>query len=410
MAHNNATSAPSTQPAAPSTQPAALTLTDEGLRIWRTGLLIDGHNDLPWRFHELAGGDVAQLDLRVHQPKLQTDIPRLREGGLDAQFWVVYVPPETLHTHTAAAMAIEQLNLIHRMVERYPDVFEMATTADDIERIHRSGKIASLIGIEGGHTLENSLENLARFYELGARYLGLTYSETLDWADSATDTPRSGGLSPFGEQVVLEMNRVGMLVDLAHVSADTMRDALRVSRAPVIVSHSSTYAVAQHVRNVPDDVLRMIRDNGGVVMVNFFSGYSHPEGARAMSGYFETERELHQQYPDEAEFKKAWRAYRDLHPIPAGDAYTLVDHIDHIVQVAGVDHAGFGSDYEGASRMPLQLEDVSGYPYLIQALVNRGYSEGDIHKIMGGNLLRVLRAAEQVARDLRTVPPAAEPR
>ncbi len=398
---------PATAPAtntttAPADNAAPITLTDEAIRIWRTGLLIDGHNDLPWQIRENAGGDVTKLDLRVRQPDLQTDIPRLLKGGLDAQVWVVYVPPETERTGTATSMALEQFDLIRRLVHQYPDVFELAYTADDIERIHKEGKIASLMGIEGGHTIQNSLETLDRFHDLGARYMGLTHSENNDWADSATDEPKHGGLTEFGERVVREMNRLGMLVDLAHVSADTMRDAIRVSKAPVIFSHSSAYAVAHHVRNVPDDVLRMVRDNGGIVMINFFSGYSEPDGALAMSGYFETERELHEKYPAEADFEKAWRAWRNAHPIPHGDAYTLADHVDHIVQVAGIDHVGFGSDYEGAGVMPVQLEDVSGYPYLIQALVNRGYNADEIHKIMGGNFIRVLRAAEDVARKLRT--------
>lgn len=374
-------------------------LTAEGLRIHRAGLLIDGHNDLPWRIRKLAGSSFDTLDLALPQDQLQTDIPRLRKGGVGAQFWVVYVPPETLRTKTATRMALEQFDLIHRMAERYPDVFEMAYTADDIVRIHKKGRIASLIGIEGGHTIEGSLETLGKFYQRGARYMGLTHTQSLAWADSATDEPRSGGLSAFGEQVVLEMNRLGMLVDIAHVSVGTMRDVLRVSKAPVIASHSSAYAVAPHVRNVPDEVLRLIAQNGGLVMINFYAGYSHPEGARVMANLFQVERELRAKHPEEQEFQKAWKQWKEEHPIPAGNAHTLVDHIDHIVQVAGIDHVGLGADYEGASRMPEQLEDVSGYPYLTQALLDRGYCEPDVHKIMGQNLLRALRRAEQVARE-----------
>lgn len=374
-------------------------MTEEGRRIHRAGLLVDGHNDLPWQIRTKADSSFDKMDIAQPQPELHTDIPRLRQGGVGAQFWVVYVPPETARTGTATRMALEQFDLIHRMVKRYPDTFEMAYTADDVVRIHRDGKIASLIGIEGGHVIENSLETLARFYQLGARYMGLTHSETIDWADSATDEPRHGGLTDFGERVVLEMNRLGMLVDLAHVSADTMRDALRVSKAPVIVSHSCAYAIAPHVRNVPDDVLHMIARNGGVVMVNFFPGYADPEGARMMSGYFEMERELKQEYPDEHEFETAWRRWKDAHPIPKGTVHTVVDHIDYIRRVAGIDHVGLGSDYDGVGIMPEQLEDVSGYPYITQELLNRGYTEPEIHKVLGGNLLRVLRGAEQVARD-----------
>ena len=382
-----------------TTQPGPVIMSAEGRRIHRAGLLVDGHNDLPWHIRRLADSSFDKIDIALSQEKLQTDIPRLRRGGVGAQFWVVFAPPEAARSGTAARIALEQFDLIHRMIKRYPDVFELARTAADVERIHKDGKIASLIGIEGGHVIENSLETLARFHELGARYMGLTHSETIDWADSCSDQPPNSGLSPFGERVVLEMNRLGMLVDLAHVSADTMRDALRVSKAPVIASHSGAYAVAAHTRNVPDDVLRMIARNGGVVMVVFFSGYIHPEGARAMSDYFEEERALKAKYPDEEEFKHAWKRWKEAHPVPAGTVHTLVDHIDHIVRVAGIDHVGLGSDYEGARIMPAQLEDVSGYPYITQELLNRGYSEQDIHKIMGGNLLRALRRAEDVARD-----------
>ena len=382
-----------------TTAPRLVVLTERALRVHRSGLLIDGHNDLPWRIYERVGGSFDRLDIARPQPALQTDIPRLRKGGVDAQFWVVYAPPESARDGTARRIALEQFDLIHRMVQRYVDVFEFARTADDVVRIHGQGKVAALIGIEGGHMIENSLDTLAEFYERGARYMGLTHSETIDWADSASDEPRSGGLSPFGERVVLEMNRLGMLVDLAHVSHDTMRDALRVSKAPVIASHSGAYAVAAHTRNLPDDVLQGIRRNGGVVMAVFFSGYIHPEGARAMADYFEQERALKKQHPDPEQFEAAWSAWKQAHPVPAGTVHTLVDHIDHIVQVAGIDNVGLGSDYEGASKMPAQLEDVSGYPYITQELLNRGYSERDIHKIMGGNFLRVLRRAEEVARE-----------
>jgi membrane dipeptidase len=374
-----------------------IVLTDHALRFHRSCLVVDGHNDLPWQVRTEGDSSFDKLDISQPQPALHTDIPRLRKGGLGAQFWVVYVPADTLRTRTATRMALEQFDLIHEMVRRYPDTFELAKTADDVERIHRSERIASLIGVEGGHMIENSLETLRDLYQRGGRYMGLTHTETHDWADSATDEPRHGGLTQFGEQVVREMNRLGMLVDLAHVSVDTMRDALRVSRAPVIVSHSSAYAVARHVRNVPDDVLRMVRDNGGVVMVNFFPGYSDPEGAKAMSNYFETERALKARYPDKAAFDKAWREWKDAHPIPPGNVHTVVDHIDHIARVAGMDHVGLGSDYDGVAIMPEQLEDVSGFPYITQELLNRGYSEHNIRKILGGNLLRVLRRAETVA-------------
>lgn len=382
----------------PATEPKAVVMTPKGTELHRSLLVIDGHNDLPWQIRTKADSSFDKMDLRQHQESVQTDIPRLRQGGVGAQFWVVYVPAETEKNGGAAKMALEQFDLIDRMISRYSDVFELARTAADVERIYRQGKIAALIGIEGGHTIENSLDNLSLFYGRGARYMGLTHSETTDWADSATDEPRHGGLSEFGKRVVQEMNRLGMLVDLAHVSADTMRDALRISKAPVIVSHASAHAIAAHPRNVPDDVLRMIAAGGGVVMVTFFPGYAHPQGARAMAGYFEQERALKARYPDPQEFKKAWQSYRKANPIPSGDVGMVVDHIDHIVRVAGIDHVGLGSDYDGVGMMPLQLENVSGYPYITQELLNRGYSVADIRKIMGENSLRVLRRAEQVAR------------
>lgn len=382
----------------PNTQPAPVVLTEQALRIHGSSLVIDGHNDLPWQIRTKGGSSFDKMDIRQRQEPVQTDIPRLRQGGVGAQFWVVYVPPELEQSGGAAKMALEQFDLIDRMVERYADVFEAARTAADVERIHKGGKIACLIGIEGGHMIENSLDNLALFHRLGACYLGLTHSETTDWADSATDVPRHGGLSPFGEQVVREMNRLGMLVDLAHVSADTMRDALRVSTAPVIVSHTAAMAVASHTRNVPDDVLAMIARNGGVVMVTSFPGYAHPDGARAMAGYFEQERALKEKHPESQAFKEAWDAYRKANPILKGTVGMVVDHIDHIVRVAGVDHVGLGSDYDGVGIMPFQLEDVSGYPYITQELLNRGYSERDIRKILGGNALRVIRESQRVAK------------
>jgi membrane dipeptidase len=377
-------------------------LTSEGLDVHRSGILIDGHNDLPWQVRKYGDSSFDRLDIAQIQPKLHTDIPRLRRGGVGAQFWAVYVPPDTAREGTAASMARQQFTIIETMIARYPDNFALARSADDIVRIHADGKIASLIGVEGGHMIENSLDTLREFYDRGARYLGLTHSQTIDWADSATDEARRGGLTPFGESVVREMNRLGMLVDLAHVSHDTMRDAIRVSRAPVIASHSSAYAIAAHNRNVPDDVLRMIKDNGGVVMVNFYSGYVVPEGARIMAQNFEIEREMKAKYPDEAEYKKAMEAWLAANPIPRGTVHTIVDHIDHVVKIAGIDHVGIGGDYDGIDKTPEQLDDVSGYPYVTQALLDRGYSPDDIHKIMGQNLLRALRHVEEVARETQT--------
>jgi membrane dipeptidase len=382
---------------------APVKLTDEALRVHREAILIDGHNDLPWQFREKKDLSFRKIDLRQSQKSLglHTDIPRLREGGVGAQFWSAYVPASTGKKGTAVRLTLEQIDVIRRMVAAYPDTFEMAYTADDIVRIHKEGKIASLIGVEGGHSIDNSLGVLRMLYLLGVRYMTLTHSETLDWADSATDEPRHHGLTSFGEQVVHEMNRLGMLVDISHVSAETMRHALRVTRAPVIASHSSAFALADHPRNVPDDVLEMVKKNGGVVMVNFYSGFVVPEAARLTRDMFQRARELQKKYPDEREFREAIRQWRKEHPIPTGSVHTVVDHIEHIIKVAGVDHVGLGSDFDGINSVPKQLEDVSCYPYITQELLNRGYGKEDILKILGGNLLRVLRRVEEVAKASR---------
>ncbi len=378
---------------------APISLTEEGLRVHATCIVIDGHNDLPYQIRKEAASSFDQLDIAEPQPELHTDIPRLRTGGLGAQFWSAYVPSSTIKDGGAARYTLEQIDLIRRMADRYPDTFEMALTADDIERIHAGGKIASMIGLESGHGIEESLAALRMFYSLGVRYMTLTHSDSLSWCDSATDEPITGGLSPFGEEVVLEMNKLGMLVDVSHISADAMRHVLKVSKAPVIASHSGAYTIAEHDRNVPDDVLESVRDNGGVIMVNFFSGYVEPTAAKMMAEMFNVERDLREKYPDEDEYKQAKDAWRAAHPYPSGTIHDLVDHIDHIVKIAGIDHVGLGSDYDGVSRLPDQLEDVSTYPYITQALLDRGYDEESVRKVMGGNLLRAMRGAEEVARE-----------
>jgi membrane dipeptidase len=377
-------------------------LTDAAQRIHREALVIDGHNDLAWKFREKSDPFFRRLDIARPQPTLHTDIPRLRQGGVGAQFWSAYVPAETAKTGTAVKDTLEQIDIVHRFVRAYPDTFAFAGTADDIERIHKEGKIASLIGVEGGHSIDNSLAVLRAFYALGTRYMTLTHSDTLDWADSATDKAQHGGLTPFGEKVVLEMNRLGMLVDISHVSADTMRHVLRVTRAPIVASHSSAFALAEHARNVPDDVLKLVAKNGGVVMVNFYSGFITPEGARVTKALFDVGRELRRKYPAQADYKEAWSQWRREHPVPRGSLYDVVDHIEHIIQVAGIDHVGLGSDYDGIGSTPHQLEDVSCYPYITQELWNRGYQREAIHKVLGGNLMRVLRAAEHVAKTMAT--------
>jgi membrane dipeptidase len=315
------------------------------------------------------------------------------------QFWSVYVPASTAYNNTALIQVTEQIDVVRRMIDRYPDAFELALTVDDIERIRAQGKIASLIGVEGGHAIHDSLGVLRRLYDLGARYMTLTHSDTLSWADSATDDGKHGGLTPFGEAVVREMNHLGMLVDLSHVSAETMHDALDVSRAPVIFSHSSARAIADHPRNVPDDVLKRLAANGGVVMVNFYSGFVVPEGAERSLLWFHVKRELERKHPDDTKaVERELSRWEKEHPIKRGTIHDVVDHIDHIVKVAGIDHVGIGSDYDGVDTLPEQLEDVSKYPLLTQELLNRGYDEEAIHKIMGRNLLGAMRKAEELAK------------
>lgn len=391
---------------APAGGPSADALLERARRLHREVPLVDGHNDLPWEIRQNAGGDLRRMDPRGPLPERHTDLPRLEAGGVGAVFWAAYVPVDAIEEHAAARIALEQIDLIRRMTEAAPEL-ELATTAADVRRIHGEGRIASLIGIEGGHAIENSLGALRAFHDLGVRYLTLTHANTLDWADAATDEPRSGGLSPFGEEVVREMNRLGMLVDLSHVSDETMRDAIRVAEAPVIFSHSSARAVADHPRNVPDDVLRLLPENGGVVMVNFYSGFVDPEGARVMRDMFEVRRELRARFPgDAARADSAYDAWRAANPVPRGTVATVADHVDHVVQVAGIDHVGLGSDYDGVSLLPEGLEDVSTYPALTVELLRRGYSDADVRKILGENVLRVMEEAERVSARLRRERPA----
>jgi membrane dipeptidase len=379
-----------------------ITVTDQARGIHAGAILVDGHNDLPWKIRERGSPTFDKLDISQPQAGLHTDIPRLREGGVKAQFWSVYVPASTRHDGQALSTTLDQIAIVKAMIKRYPETFELAETVDDIERICRAGKIASLIGVEGGHSIENSLSVLRQLYAEGARYMTLTHSDTLDWADSATDDARNGGLTPFGEEVVREMNRLGMLVDISHVSVPTMKQAIRVSRAPIIFSHSSAQAIADHPRNVPDDVLRLTAENGGVVMVNFYSGFIVPSAAERGKKAIPFFRELKEKYgQDTDQIRAEMRRWAIKNPIERGTVHVVLDHIDHIARVAGVDHVGLGSDFDGIDTVPLQLEDVSMYPNITQGLLDRGYSEQDIHKILGGNLLRAMRDAENVARRLR---------
>jgi membrane dipeptidase len=371
----------------------AVVVGDEALRVHAETFVFDGHNDLPWKLRTTVGGSLDRVDLAAGVPAYATDIPRLRRGNVGAQIWSVYAPSETARKGTALQTTIEQIELVHELIRRHPDTFELARSADDVDRCRVSGRIASLIGIEGGHCIEDSLANLRRLHDLGARSMTLTHADSIGWADAATDEPRHGGLTPFGEEVIREMNRLGMLVDLSHVSPDTMRHALRVTTAPVIFSHSSARAIADHPRNVPDEVLALTAANGGVVMVNFYSGFVHPESARKRADMFAVGRRLRAEFPDAADYKAAKRRWEAEHPIDRGSVHDVVDHIDHVVKVAGIDHVGIGSDFDGVTLLPRQLDDVSAYPAITQELLNRGYRSDQIAKIMSGNVLRVLRAA-----------------
>ncbi|MGH7542679.1 MAG: dipeptidase [Gemmatimonadota bacterium] len=382
------------RPPDPATLERALRLLDEVP-------LVDGHNDLPWQIREKAAGDLDSLDIAQPQPGLHTDVERLRRGRVGAQFFAAYVPSDLI-ADGATRFALMQIDLIHRLADRYADTFVYATTAADIERAHDEGRIAALIGVEGGHAIEGSLDVLRGLYDLGTRYMTLTHWQSTAWADAATDRALHQGLTPFGEDVVREMNRLGMLVDLSHVSDSTMMDALRITAAPVIYSHSSARALAGHVRNVPDGILPAVADNGGVVMVNFSPGFINEEarlhGDRA-DAVLDSLRTAFS--GDSARTREAFEGWLEENPAPRATLYEVADHIDHIVEVAGIDHVGLGSDYDGIDHVPVGLEDVSRFPVLIAELLERGYSDDDIRKLVGLNFLRVMREAESASERLR---------
>jgi len=362
--------------------------------------LVDGHNDLPWEARVQVGYDLDRLDLRSRQATTRTDLPRLRDGGVGAQFWSVFVP-STLHGDSAVSGTLEQVDAVHQMVSRYADRLGLARTADEVERVFASGRLASLMGAEGGHQIGCSLGTLRMLSELGVRYLTLTHNDNVPWADSATDVPALGGLSAFGVEVVGEMNRLGMLVDLSHVSADTMRAALARSAAPVIFSHSSARALCDMPRNVPDDVLGLLGTAGGVCMVTFVPEFVSPavaawrlraEAAAAQAGV---------RAANHVAFSAFAVRYKHEQPKPEATLEDVVLHVEHVREVAGVDGVGIGGDFDGTDTYPVGLEDVSTYPRLLEALADRGWSDADLVKLAGGNVLRVLRDGEAVARSLQ---------
>ncbi|HEX6354618.1 dipeptidase [Actinophytocola sp.] len=362
--------------------------------------LVDGHNDLPWALRQLPEVDetrseAAEVDLTEPQPRLQTDIPRLRAGGVGMQFWSVYVPCR--FTGDAAVTAvIQQSELVHTLAARYPSHLRVVGTAAEARAAFADGRIASFLGAEGGHAINESLGVLRALYRLGVRYMTLTHNDNVSWADSATDEPVAGGLTDFGRDVVREMNRIGMLVDLSHVAATTMRDALDCAEVPVIFSHSSCRAVADHPRNVPDDVLRRLRENGGVCMVTFVPRFVSPELVewdREVAAAMAAAGAKHSDLQERDEFLAAWSGP----PQPKVGLDTVLTHLEHAREVAGIDHIGLGGDYDGVSELPVGLEDVSRYPALFAALLDRGWTEEECAKLAGENVLRVLADAEAYA-------------
>jgi membrane dipeptidase len=372
-------------------------------RVLREHPVIDGHNDLPWeiRTNPRSRMDVQKYDLRTRTPG-HTDLARLREGGVGGQFWSVYIPADVGDT-SFARVQLEQIDIARQVIAKYPEL-QPAGTAAEVERAMKQGKVASLLGVEGGHAIENSLGVLRTYYDLGARYMTLTHSRTLDWADAAGDESTHGGLTEFGREVVREMNRLGMLVDLSHVSQGTMSDALDETKAPVIFSHSSARAVTDVPRNVPDSILTRVRANGGVVMVTFVSGFVSQRLLDASAQHRAAFEQALAAATDDAARARVRREFAaKLPPVTLKD---VADHIDHIRKVAGVDHVGIGGDFDGTESLPVGLEDVSRYPYLFAELIRRGWSDADLAKLANGNILRAMREAERVAKRLQTERPA----
>jgi membrane dipeptidase len=374
---------------------------DRARKILRSVPLIDGHNDLPWeiRNSETAPRDVAAYDLRTRTAG-HTDFERLKAGQVGAQFWSIYVPGEVKDSGYAR-IQLEQFDIARRMIARYPERLTLALTAADIEREFKRGRIGSLLGMEGGHVIENSLGALRVYYDLGARYLTLTHNVTLDWADAAADSARHGGLTEFGREVVREMNRLGMLVDLSHVSPGVMSDALDLTESPVIFSHSSARALTEHVRNVPDSILRRLPKNGGVVMVTFVPAFVSQEAADWDKRAGEEQKRIEGQVSDTLEQRRLMEEWIAAHPTPKATLAQVADHLEHVRKVAGVDHVGIGSDFDGITQVPVGLEDASTFPQLFAELIRRGWSDDDLKKLAGRNILRALRAAEATATRLQ---------
>jgi membrane dipeptidase len=355
---------------------AADPLMARAMKLLQESPIIDGHNDYPWAVREKGKMDLDLFDMRKPQPLLMTDFARMRAGGVGGQFWSVYVPGDDKKPVTTT---LEQIDIVHRMMAKYPDQLELALTADDIVRIRKSGKIASLIGMEGGHSIDSSVGVLRDMYRLGARYMTLTHNVNLPWVDAAAEAPVVHGITPLGEDILREMNRLGMLIDLSHVSPEVMRDALKVSKAPVIFSHSNAKAISNVSRNVPDEILSQMKANGGIVMVTFVPSFSSQTVA---------------------DYNKKDDAFKKANPAPRATIVDVANHIDHIKKTAGIDHIGIGGDFDGIEDLVLGLEDTSKYPGLIVELLKRGYTDAEIKKITNENIIRVLRGAEATAKSM----------
>ncbi|MDQ7064295.1 MAG: dipeptidase [candidate division KSB1 bacterium] len=366
-------------------------LWQKALEIHRRAIVVDTHSDLTSRLVD------ENVDISKRLPDGHQDLPRMQEGGLDVQFFSVYVAAKYAQKG-GPKRAMEMMDAVYRMVEKFPDRMEMASSVSDIYRIVGRGKIAALMGLEGGHALENSPHILRMFYRMGIRYITLTHSNTNDWCDSSTDKPRWGGLNELGEKIIAEMNRLGVMVDVSHISDEAFWDVIRVSKAPVIASHSSCRAIADMQRNMSDDMIKAMAEKGGVIMINFGSSFLNPEWGKRTNYILQQIRDKYR--GDFGMWGKMWDEMNKKDPLPPATLKDLIDHIDHVVQLVGPDHVGLGSDFDGVSNLPVGMEDVSKLPAITYELLKRGYKEEDIRKILGGNLLRVMSEVERIAAEL----------
>lgn len=380
-----------------------LTITPQALQLHQESLVFDGHNNLLRALLKRGPNALANVDLRRHQAGLHTDFPRLRQGGVGAEYFAIYISGESVKKGTAVRETLDQIDSLKNLLARYPDLWSLATSTEDIRRLRAEGKTAGIIALENGAVVDGSLAMLRQYHELGVRCLAVTHDDTHQWADAALDRPQHGGLSNFGQTVIAEANRLGIVLDLAHASVDTLRDTLEISRAPVVVSHSGAAHLAPHARNLSDDLLREIARHGGVVHVNFFPAFLTSELVAAYARRSEQANAMRKKYKNEQEFLAGIQTWLQDNPLPATSVSDVVDHIDHIAKVAGIDHVGLGSNFDGIVSVPADLHDVSCFPRITQELLNRGYKPEQIRKILGENTLRVFQQVERSARDLPLV-------